>query len=83
MYKCDDCKNSSKPGELYYRLAIEFFDHVHPVRYERREIDGKMHSKVIDNGGEGKQIKKELKLCRFCYDKRTQENVCFNTKKEI
>ena len=54
MYRCQECGNLSEPGAVMHRKVVETVNVIHP---ERRSEDGKT---IIDKGGRGTQIKKEI-----------------------
>ena len=59
MYKCDKCGKSTEAGSSMIRKTIETRYKEYPERKDKR-------GNVIDVGGDGREIAKELKLCPSC-----------------
>lgn len=58
MFNCQRCGQTSAPGEPEQRVVAQTRAVDYPPRY-----DG---NKLIDKGGRGLQIVREMSLCRRC-----------------
>jgi len=63
MYKCDNCRKFSKPGDKLTKVVVSERAKVYPPRYKEDEF-GK--AVCIDNGGEGFEIQEEVNCCPAC-----------------
>ena len=61
MYRCDKCGKSTEANQSMIREVAETRYKEYP---ERRDTKGNM----IDAGGDGREIVRELKLCPRCAD---------------
>jgi hypothetical protein len=63
MFKCDECGNSSVPGEKLVTKVVQTRPHKHP----QREYKNKRQALIHDRGNEfATQIVREAKVCRTC-----------------
>lgn len=61
MYRCDKCGQSTEAHqELIRKVAVTRYKE-YPERKDKR-------GNIIDEGGDGREIVKELKLCPRCAD---------------
>lgn len=70
MFICDRCKNPAPPNTRCNRIVVDVKDMEHPFRSRANRIkkeDGKWEA-VPDQGGIGKQIVREIKVCQKCID---------------
>ena len=59
-FKCDGCQKTQANRDKPIRVVAETREKIYPIRYAK---DGKT---VIDNGGRGTEIAREINLCAPC-----------------
>lgn len=59
MFKCENCGKSSKLNEKKTMRVVKTREVAHPVRYNKNAI-------MIDPGGRGTQIVKEIAVASCC-----------------
>jgi len=70
MYRCEDCRKVSKPGEECHIVVRETRNHVFPVRLNAHRYKRNGKEEIRDDpGGHGKQIVREARICGRCMDK--------------
>jgi hypothetical protein len=62
MFICQSCSHQSGPGETSQNVVVATRAHVHPPRWIERS--GK--TELVDKGGVGTQIVREIRVCRAC-----------------
>ena len=60
-FVCQSCNRSQENGVKPIKVVIQTREKIYPVRYV-----GKI---VIDNGGRGTEIVKEINMCELCFNK--------------
>ena len=63
MYKCDNCRKFSKPGDKLTKVVVEERRVTYPARYKEDEFGKQV---CIDKGGEGFEIAMEVDCCPAC-----------------
>lgn len=71
MFKCDVCKQDTKPGESMQHLVAAVRRKTYPYRpnaHRYKRFDGHKHHKLVrdDPGGTGTEIVRELRVCDDC-----------------
>lgn len=70
MFKCERCKGISDPMEKPVRIVVETREKVYPLRRalpaDGRPIYNEEDWPVIDNGGKGTEIVKEMTVHKAC-----------------
>ena len=69
MYRCEDCRKVSKPGEKLYRRVTEWKIVTHTDTY--KDSDGK--KQTVTTIGK-KQIVKEKSVCKICFEASLNES---------
>ena len=64
MYICELCGAQTAPFESCYKKALEFRSKTYPERYETDPKTKK--PKMIDKGGTGHEIAREIRVCKNC-----------------
>jgi hypothetical protein len=59
---CDKCLKPQSNHEKPYRVIVETRKRIYPKRFAK---DGKT---IIDNGGDGWEIAREMNLCKSCHE---------------
>jgi len=59
-FRCEGCGKVPGVQRKPIRVVVETREKIYPVRYAK---DGKT---VIDKGGKGSEIVREMNLCSFC-----------------
>ncbi len=67
MYKCDNCKEVSNPGESLNKVVVETRQVVYENKVEKGKGVDKTIKEFITNGTE---IVKEEKWCGECYERQ-------------
>lgn len=59
MYKCEKCGKSTKPKEKILKVVAEYTEVEYGKIYDKKEKEYRIPK--------GKQIVKEMKLCKVCF----------------
>lgn len=78
MFNCNGCKKQSKPRERAKFIVVATRPRVYGYRPRANKVrqedkDGRYTAHNPDNGGEGSEIVKEIKVCTRCLKKRQAE----------
>ena len=67
MYVCDRCKRLTPPHTALTRVVVSYCDVTYPFRGKANHFHRKhKHEYRDDNGGTGREIMRELRVCPSC-----------------
>jgi len=64
MFKCESCNKQVAEKTPQHSITIKTRKKHYPKRYAN-------NGPIIDNGGDGFEIVRELKVCQTCHDEHT------------
>lgn len=61
-FKCDFCHNAQANKSRPNKIIVERREHQYPIRYR----DNNPNNEIIDKGGSGLEIVREISVCNSC-----------------